>query len=56
MTELTAYDWREKAKALHFRSQAFIDGRFVDAVSGETFELHQPRRRAFAHKSGSLRC
>ena len=42
MTELTAYNWKEKAKALHFRSQAFIDGRFVDAVSGETFDCISP--------------
>ena len=55
MTELTADDWKEKAKALHFRSQAFIDGRFVDAASGETFDCISPDRRAFAHKSGSLR-
>ena len=42
MTELTTYNWKEKAKALHFRSQAFIDGRFVDAVSGETFDCISP--------------
>ena len=34
--------WKAKAQALRFRHQAFIGGRFVDAVSGETFESVNP--------------
>jgi gamma-glutamyl-gamma-aminobutyraldehyde dehydrogenase/4-guanidinobutyraldehyde dehydrogenase/NAD-dependent aldehyde dehydrogenase len=42
MTQLTATDWRARADSLRFRSQAFIDGRFVDAASGETFDTISP--------------
>jgi 4-(gamma-glutamylamino)butanal dehydrogenase len=34
--------WKAKAQELRFRHQAFIGGRFVDAVSGETFESVNP--------------
>ena len=34
--------WKSRAKDLRFRGQAFIDGRFVDAASGETFDSINP--------------
>jgi len=34
----TAQDWRARATALAINGQAFIDGRYVDAASGETFD------------------
>jgi len=34
--------WRERARALSFRNQAFIDGRYVDAASGKSFERVSP--------------
>src|SRR5688572_3407092 len=34
--------WHERAKALDIRTQAFIGGRYVNAVSGETFEDLSP--------------
>ena len=34
----TADDWIERARALSPRNEAFIDGRFVPAVSGRTFD------------------
>jgi len=37
-----AIDWRAEASRLSFRDQAFIDGKFVDAVSGKTFECTSP--------------
>ncbi|WP_226629124.1 aldehyde dehydrogenase [Alloyangia pacifica] len=40
--ELTHADWQAKAKALSFRTQAYIDGCFVDAISGRTFETINP--------------
>jgi acyl-CoA reductase-like NAD-dependent aldehyde dehydrogenase len=33
----TATDWRQRAAALTINGQAYIDGRYVDATSGETF-------------------
>ncbi len=42
MNAFTAADWHARADALQFRNRAFIDGRFVDAVSGETFEATSP--------------
>jgi 4-guanidinobutyraldehyde dehydrogenase/NAD-dependent aldehyde dehydrogenase len=33
-----AQDWRARAAALVINGQAFIDGRYVDAASGETFD------------------
>jgi 4-guanidinobutyraldehyde dehydrogenase / NAD-dependent aldehyde dehydrogenase len=34
--------WHERARALEFRTQAFIDGRYVDAASGATFDSLNP--------------
>lgn len=42
MPELTHDDWKTKASELSFRHQAFINGKFVDAVSGETFQSVNP--------------
>lgn len=42
MTNVTRPDFAELAKALEFRTQAFINGKFVDAVSGKTFATLNP--------------
>ena len=34
----TVQDWRARAAALAIDGQAFIDGRYVAAASGETFD------------------
>jgi acyl-CoA reductase-like NAD-dependent aldehyde dehydrogenase len=34
--------WHERARMLEFRTQAFIDGRYTDAVSGATFDSINP--------------
>ena len=34
--------WHERARSLNFRTQAFIDGRYVDAASGLTFDSINP--------------
>ncbi|HKD55763.1 MAG TPA: aldehyde dehydrogenase [Steroidobacteraceae bacterium] len=34
--------WHERARKLEFRTQAFIDGRYVDAASGATFDSINP--------------
>ena len=34
----TPQDWRARAAALAINGQAFIDGRYVAAASGETFD------------------
>jgi 4-guanidinobutyraldehyde dehydrogenase / NAD-dependent aldehyde dehydrogenase len=34
--------WHERARALRFRTQAFIEGRYVDAASGATFDSINP--------------
>ncbi|HEX4388583.1 MAG TPA: aldehyde dehydrogenase [Steroidobacteraceae bacterium] len=34
--------WHERARSLNFRTQAFIDGRYVDAASGATFDSINP--------------
>src|ERR1700731_4085246 len=34
--------WRERARTLSFRTQAFIDGRYLDAASGATFDSINP--------------
>jgi gamma-glutamyl-gamma-aminobutyraldehyde dehydrogenase len=38
----TQQAWQERAAALSFRCQAFIDGRYVDAASGKTFDNISP--------------
>ena len=42
MTENTYADWRAKAAALSFRRQAFINGKFTNAISGKTFDSINP--------------
>ena len=37
-----ATSWHERARTLKFRTQAFIDGRYVDAASGATFDSINP--------------
>ncbi|MBV8495943.1 MAG: aldehyde dehydrogenase [Gammaproteobacteria bacterium] len=34
--------WHERARMLEFRTQAFIDGRYLDAASGATFDTINP--------------
>lgn len=38
----TADSWHARARSLHLRTQAFIDGRYVDAASGATFDCVSP--------------
>ncbi|WP_420567598.1 aldehyde dehydrogenase [Thalassovita sp.] len=42
MLDYTHEDWKSRAGQIGFRSKAFIDGRFVDAVSGKTFDSINP--------------
>jgi gamma-glutamyl-gamma-aminobutyraldehyde dehydrogenase len=42
MVEFTHTEWKSQAAALQFRNQAFIDGKFVDAASGKTFDSINP--------------
>ena len=42
MLDFTHNDWMARAAALSFRNQAFIDGRFVDAADGDTFDCINP--------------
>ncbi len=37
MSKPLSVDWKARARSLRFRNQAFIDGRYVDALSGRTF-------------------
>lgn len=38
----TRSEWEARARALSIRHQAFIDGRYVDAASGKTFDCISP--------------
>ena len=38
----TREEWSARAGALQIRNQAFIDGRYVDAASGKTFDCISP--------------
>jgi len=38
----TFSEWQDLAKALSPRTQAFIDGKFVDAIDGEQFDVVNP--------------
>lgn len=38
----TRAEWEARAATLRFRTQAFVDGRFVDAASGKTFDCITP--------------
>ncbi|PZO07541.1 MAG: aldehyde dehydrogenase PuuC [Lysobacteraceae bacterium] len=41
-TPKTREDWQQLAAGLSLRRQAFIDGRYVDAASGKTFDCISP--------------
>ena len=40
--QLSLADWTKRAGQKVSRTQLFIDGKFVDAVSGKTFESVNP--------------
>jgi len=40
---LTTADWTKRAAQKVARTQLFINGKFVDAASGKTFESINPR-------------
>ena len=40
--KLTRAEWETKASAMRYRTQAFIDGAYVDAASGKTFTCISP--------------
>jgi gamma-glutamyl-gamma-aminobutyraldehyde dehydrogenase len=42
MVDFTHSEWKSRAAELQFRTQAFIDGKFVDAASGKTFDSINP--------------
>ncbi len=42
MLDYSHEDWKTRAAGLSFRGQAFIDGKFVDAASGRTFDSVNP--------------
>ena len=42
MRDLSHDDWKARAEGLTFRHQAFINGRFVPAASGKTFDSVNP--------------
>lgn len=42
MQDFTHQDWIARAAALDIRNKAFIDGKFVDALSGKTFDSINP--------------
>ncbi|HKO08733.1 MAG TPA: aldehyde dehydrogenase [Alphaproteobacteria bacterium] len=47
---LSAEDWKREATRLTFRTQAFIDGKYVDAASGQTFDCVNPATGAVIAK------
>ena len=42
MLEKTVIDWQSAARQLNIEGRAFINGRFVDALSGQTRTSHNP--------------
>ncbi|MBV9621884.1 MAG: aldehyde dehydrogenase family protein, partial [Gammaproteobacteria bacterium] len=42
MNKPDAISWHERARSLSFRTQAFVNGRYVDAASGGTFDSLNP--------------
>lgn len=42
MLDFTLEDWKARAAGLSFRNQAFIGGRFVDAIDGDRFDCVNP--------------
>ena len=55
-TGATAADWRSRARALSINGQAFIDGRYVPAASGETFDCVSPIDGRVLAQVAATRC
>jgi len=53
MSFRATHEYEEMAKKLDLQTQAFIDGRFVDSVSGNTFETTNPANGQFIAKIAS---
>jgi len=50
MSVMTLFDWQARAASAQLRTQAFINGQYVDALSGKTFARVSPRDgQVFAH-------
>jgi len=42
MTDLSFEEWKKEASNISFRNKAFINGKFVDSISGKTFDSINP--------------
>ncbi|MEM7290083.1 MAG: aldehyde dehydrogenase family protein, partial [Pseudomonadota bacterium] len=42
MENFTLADWQKSAESLTFRNQCFVDGKFIDAASGQKFKTINP--------------
>ena len=42
MTDLSFEEWKKEASEISFRNKAFINGKFVDSISGKTFDSINP--------------
>jgi len=42
MTDLSFEEWKKEASKISFRNKAFINGKFVDSISGKTFDSINP--------------
>jgi gamma-glutamyl-gamma-aminobutyraldehyde dehydrogenase len=42
LNELSQRDWQKRSKAINLKNKAFIDGKWVDAASGKTFDVVNP--------------
>jgi gamma-glutamyl-gamma-aminobutyraldehyde dehydrogenase len=55
MPDFTHEDWKTRAAGLRFRNQAFIGGRFVDALDGDSFDCINPATGAVLTRVASCK-
>src|SRR5262245_38345947 len=53
MSTLTRADWEARAQNLKFEGRAFVNGEYVDAASGQTFDCISPVDGRFLVKVAS---
>ena len=42
MFELAYTEWKQKSRKFELRNNPFIDGKFINAYSGQTYQMFDP--------------
>ena len=49
MFELAYTEWKQKSQEFELRNNPFIEGKFINAHSGQTYQMYDPVRKLTGH-------